>query len=56
MALLVISSELEELVAYSNRVRVLADRRHVSELSGDDITTGAIMTAIADVTPDEARP
>ncbi|NDV88424.1 ATP-binding cassette domain-containing protein [Aurantimonas aggregata] len=56
MALLVISSELEELVAYSNRVQVLADRRHVSELSGDDISTGAIMTAIAAATPDEAQP
>jgi monosaccharide-transporting ATPase len=55
MALMVISSELEELVAYSNRIRVLADRRHVSELAGEEISAGAIMAAIADGTPAEAR-
>jgi galactofuranose transport system ATP-binding protein len=48
MALLVASSELEELVAYSNRVIVLRDRRQVSELKGDDITTTNIVRAIAD--------
>ncbi|MDQ0313758.1 galactofuranose ABC transporter, ATP-binding protein YtfR [Amorphus orientalis] len=47
MALVVASSELEELVAYSSRVRVLADRRHVIDLTGDALTTDAIMTAIA---------
>jgi monosaccharide-transporting ATPase len=55
MALMVISSELEELVAYSNRIRVLADRRHVSELAGEEISAGAIMAAIAEGTPAEAR-
>ncbi len=48
MALLVASSELEELVAYSNRVIVLRDRRQVRELSGDEITTANIVRAIAD--------
>ena len=35
MALLVASSELEELVAYSTRVVVLRDREQVRELTGD---------------------
>lgn len=47
MALLVISSEMEELVAYSNRVIVLRDRRQVGELEGADITTNNIIKAIA---------
>ncbi|NIZ12785.1 sugar ABC transporter ATP-binding protein [Phaeobacter sp. HF9A] len=48
MALLVASSELEELVAYSTRVVVLRDRRQVSELTGDQITPDNIVRAIAD--------
>jgi simple sugar transport system ATP-binding protein len=47
MSLAVISSELEELVAYSSRVRVLRDRRHVDELSGGEMTTEGIVAAIA---------
>ena len=47
MALLVASSEMEELVAYSSRVIVMRDRRQVGELSGDDITTDNIIQAIA---------
>lgn len=47
MALVVISSELEELVAYAARVVVLADRRHVRELRGDEVTPSAIMNAMA---------
>ncbi|MEP9370838.1 galactofuranose ABC transporter, ATP-binding protein YtfR [Mesorhizobium sp. KR1-2] len=47
LALLVISSELEEIVAYSTRVRVLRDRLHVGELTGAEISTGSIMQAIA---------
>ncbi|MFQ8430049.1 galactofuranose ABC transporter, ATP-binding protein YtfR [Amaricoccus sp. W119] len=47
MALVVISSELEELVAYSHRVIVLADRRHVRELKGAEISAQAIMGAMA---------
>ena len=47
MALLVASSEMEELVAYSSRVIVMRDRCQVGELSGDDITTDNIIQAIA---------
>lgn len=47
LALLVISSEIEEIVAYSTRVRILRDRIHAGELTGNDISTGNIMRAIA---------
>ncbi|MBM6596317.1 galactofuranose ABC transporter, ATP-binding protein YtfR [Microvirga pudoricolor] len=47
LALLVISSELEEIAAYSDRVVVLRDRRHVRELSGTEVSADAIMTTIA---------
>ena len=47
MALLVISSELGELVGYSSRVIVLRDRKMVSELTGEEISTDHIMKAIA---------
>jgi len=47
MALLFISSELEEIVRDSHRVVVLRDRRKVGELSGDDIRLDRIMQIIA---------
>jgi simple sugar transport system ATP-binding protein len=47
MSLIVISSELEELVAYSSRVIVLRDREHIAELAGQEISAGAIVNAIA---------
>jgi monosaccharide-transporting ATPase len=47
MSLIVISSELEELVAYSSRVIVLRDRAHVAELTGERVTTDEIVEAIA---------
>ncbi len=47
LALLVASSELEELVAVSHRVAVLRDRRWVGELTGDEISPQAIMQTIA---------
>ncbi|WP_438748615.1 galactofuranose ABC transporter, ATP-binding protein YtfR [Pararhizobium sp. O133] len=47
MSLIVISSELEELVAYSSRIIVLRDRAHVAELTGSEITTEHIVNAIA---------
>ncbi|MCF3638743.1 sugar ABC transporter ATP-binding protein [Rhizobium sp. TRM95111] len=47
MSLIVISSELEELVAYSSRVLVLRDRAHVAELVGEAVTTHNIVEAIA---------
>ena len=52
MALLVVSSELDEVVAYSDRVRVLRDRRHVGDLVGDAISVAGIIETIAS----EARP
>lgn len=48
LALLVISSELDEVVAYSNRVVVMRDRHMVAELRGADITPSVIVGAIAD--------
>ena len=47
MALLVASSELDEVVATSDRVTVLRDRRKVGEISGKDITRDNIVTMIA---------
>jgi monosaccharide-transporting ATPase len=47
MALLVISSEIEEIAAYSDRVVVLRDRRHVGELEGEDVNVGRIIRTIA---------
>ncbi len=47
LALLVISSELEEIASYSDRVVVLRDRRHVRELTGSDVSADTIMTTIA---------
>ncbi|HMQ42146.1 MAG TPA: sugar ABC transporter ATP-binding protein [Paracoccus sp. (in: a-proteobacteria)] len=47
MSVLVISSEIDELVAVSDRVIVLRDRRHVAELAGARVTGDEIMRAIA---------
>ena len=47
MSLAVISSELEELVAYSSRIRVLRDHHHVAELTGEQMTADRIIDAIA---------
>jgi simple sugar transport system ATP-binding protein len=47
MALLVASSELEEVVAFSSRVAVLRDRRKVAELDGAKIERDDIVHAIA---------
>ena len=54
MSLVVISSELEELTAVAHRVIVLADRRHVAELTGGAVTADNIMAAIADPARTEA--
>lgn len=48
IALLVISSELAEIVDYSERVVVLRDRKQVKELVGDEVNENAIMQAIAE--------
>ncbi len=47
MAILFISSDLEETVRNSHRVVVLRDRKRVAELHGEDITEHNIMHAIA---------
>ena len=47
MSLVVISSELDEVVAYSSRIVVMRDRELVAELSGKDINPGVIVQAIA---------
>jgi simple sugar transport system ATP-binding protein len=47
MALLVASSELDELVAVSDRVAVLRDRKMIGEMVGDDITRDNIIHTIA---------
>jgi monosaccharide-transporting ATPase len=47
LAVLVASSELEELIAVSQRVAVLRDRAFVGELSSADINQAAIMRMIA---------
>lgn len=47
MALIVTSSELEELVAFSNRIIVLRDLRLIAELEGGAINEGALVQAIA---------
>jgi simple sugar transport system ATP-binding protein len=51
MALLVVSSELEEIVTYADAVVVLRDRAHVATLSGEAISVPAIVAAIAADTP-----
>ena len=48
LALVVISSELDEVVAYSSRIIVMRDRKLVAELRGENISPGVIVQAIAD--------
>ena len=50
MALIVISSELDEVVAYSSRVVVMHDREMVRELRGADISPDVIVREIAQQT------
>jgi simple sugar transport system ATP-binding protein len=47
LALLVASSELDEIVAVSDRIVVLRDRKKVGEIVGDDITRDNIIHMIA---------
>jgi monosaccharide-transporting ATPase len=47
LAVLLITSELEEIIADSNRVVTLRDGRSVAELTGDQITEDALMHAMA---------
>lgn len=47
LALLVASSEIDEVVASSDRVAVLRDRRKIGEISGQEITRDRIVSMIA---------
>ncbi|KPF42113.1 sugar ABC transporter ATP-binding protein [Rhizobium sp. AAP43] len=49
LALVVISSELDEIVSYSSRVIVMRDRAMVAELHGADITPSVIVRTIAEL-------
>ena len=51
LALLVISSEIEEVVTYADEVVVLRDRAHVITLSGDAITVPTVLSTIAAEAP-----
>jgi simple sugar transport system ATP-binding protein len=55
LSLLVVSSELEEIVAYADRVIVLRDRAHVEALHGDAVEVATILAAIAADDPGQAR-
>jgi ribose transport system ATP-binding protein len=54
LAVLMIASELEELVGASDRVTVLRDGRSVAELEGSELTESAVMAAMAHASPGEA--
>lgn len=47
LALLVISSELEELVGYADRIVIMRDRQQVAEIPLDELSVSSIMNAIA---------
>ncbi|WP_380180446.1 galactofuranose ABC transporter, ATP-binding protein YtfR [Kalamiella sp. sgz302252] len=47
LALLVISSELEELVGYADRVIILRDRRQVAEIPLEALSVASVVNAIA---------
>jgi ribose transport system ATP-binding protein len=48
LAVMLISSELDELIEGSDRIIVLKDGRVVSELTGDDVSESSLMTALAE--------
>lgn len=54
MALLVASSELEEIVTYADEVVVLRDRAHVARLEGEAVGVPTILAAIAAEAPKAA--
>src|SRR5439155_21528785 len=55
MAIVFISSELEEVVRDSHMVAVLRDRKKVGELTGDEIDLAAMMKMIAWQADSEAQ-
>ena len=56
LGVLMISSELDELVDGSTRVIVMRDGHNVAELHGEQITAGAIMRAMAHGSATEEQP
>jgi monosaccharide-transporting ATPase len=54
LAVLLISSELDELLEGSDRIVVLKDGRVVGELTGDDVTERSLMAALAEGPSDES--
>ncbi len=48
LALLVISSELEELVGYADRVLIMRDLKQVAEIPLEQLSVASIVNAIAD--------
>lgn len=50
MTLVVASSEIEELVAFSNRILVMRDKTPLTTLDGDAISEQAVLSAIAQPT------
>jgi galactofuranose transport system ATP-binding protein len=48
LAVLLISSELDELIEGSDRIVVLKEGRVVTELTGDAVSQGALMSALAE--------
>jgi simple sugar transport system ATP-binding protein len=51
LSMYVVSSEVEEIAAYSDRVAVMRDRRMVRTLGGEDVTAQKIVSAIAEGGP-----
>ncbi|MBC6904085.1 sugar ABC transporter ATP-binding protein [Saccharophagus sp. K07] len=47
MTLIVASSEIEELVAFSNKVIIMRDKKMVGMIEGDAITENSVLSAIA---------
>ena len=52
LGVLLISSELDELIEGSDRVVVLKDGRVVGELTGQDVTQDTLMTTLAEAPPE----
>jgi monosaccharide-transporting ATPase len=48
MTLVVASSEIEELVAFSNKILVMRDKRLSTTIAGQDISENAVLAAIAE--------
>ncbi|MGI8906259.1 MAG: sugar ABC transporter ATP-binding protein [Candidatus Sumerlaeaceae bacterium] len=56
MALLFISSELDEVLRCSNRIAVMRDRRKVAEISAEDATEAGLMSIIAEGSSTPGQP